>query len=258
MATFLFDKTIFGPVKSRRLGVSLGINLLPNSRKVCNFNCIYCECGWTPQKQGNERLPSALEVTRQLEAKLLEMSSHSITPDVITFAGNGEPTLHPDFYKITSEVIRLRNQYCPEAKIALLSNATTLKKKGVIEAMQKIDKYILKLDSGIEKTCIRLNKPIGKFSLSILINQLKGIHKKLTIQTLFIKGMYEGELIDNTSMQEIDAWLKLIDTIKPEEVMVYTIDRDTPVKGLTKVPLPELKRIALLVEERGFKATVSS
>ena len=146
MATFLFNETIFGPIKSRRLGISLGINLLPNCRKVCNFNCIYCECGWTQDSNEKGKMPTFQEVSTLLESKLIEMSAKSIVPDVITFAGNGEPTLHPDFSKITSEVIRLRNQYFPKAKIALLSNASTLAKKGVIESMMQMDKFILKLD----------------------------------------------------------------------------------------------------------------
>jgi wyosine [tRNA(Phe)-imidazoG37] synthetase (radical SAM superfamily) len=257
MATFLFDKTIFGPVKSRRLGISLGINLLPNDSKMCNFNCIYCECGWTPTHAGKQELPSATRVASLLEAKLIEMKQSAELPDVITFAGNGEPTLHPDFLVITKEVVRLRNTYCPNAGIALLSNATTLSREGVLEALQLIDKNILKLDSGIEKTCMLLNKPVGAFDLDLLVQKLKSIRHNLSIQTLFVRGLYDGQTIDNTTEDEITAWLKQIEAIQPAEVMVYSIARDTPVAGLIKVPVAELKRIAAHVEKLGIKASVS-
>jgi wyosine [tRNA(Phe)-imidazoG37] synthetase (radical SAM superfamily) len=258
MATFLFDKTIFGPVISRRLGTSLGINLLPNDSKVCNFNCVYCECGWTPNGIGKQTLPTLKEVSFLLEEKLKEMESSSAMPDTITFAGNGEPTLHPDFLNITKKVIQLRNQYCSNASVAVLSNATTLSRPGVNEALKLVDKCLLKLDSGIEKTCIALNRPVGNFSLPELVNRLKSIHENLTIQTLFVRGTYENVTIDNTTEPEVNAWLSLIKDIHPVEVMLYTIARDTAASGLIKVQAEELKTIASMVEKLGIKTTVSA
>ena len=173
MSTFLFDKTIFGPVISRRLGISLGINLMPNTRKICNFNCIYCECGWTYNSVSNEKLPSSSEVKELLENKLQNMKQLSQPLDVLTFAGNGEPTMHPEFSKIIDDTILLRNKYFPGVKIAVLSNSSFIHKKEVFEALNKIEMNILKIDSAFEDTCRLLNKPVGHFSISELIERFQ-------------------------------------------------------------------------------------
>lgn len=257
MSTFLFDEIIFGPVKSRRLGVSLGINLLPVARKICNFNCIYCECGWT----GNTidgRIPSREEVYKALDDKLSEMKKHGKAPDVITYAGNGEPTLHPDFPGIIDDSIELRNKYFPGAQIAVLSNATNLKRPGIKEALLKVDKNILKIDSAFDSTIQVHNRPLVKTDVRELIEDLTSFNGKVIVQTLFLRGMCDGEQIDNTTEEEISAWLTAIETIKPEEVMIYTISRDTPQGSeLEKVPLKELKEIASRVEKLGIKTQVS-
>ena len=259
MATFLFDKIIFGPVKSRRLGISLGINLLPSSRKVCNFNCIYCECGWTMNSSAEAGdLPSREEVYRALETKLSLMKDRNQHPDVITYAGNGEPTLHPEFPGIIDDSLKLRDKYFPEAKIAVLSNSTAITSQKARAALMKVDSNILKLDSAFDLTVKIHNQPGVNVKVGELIKNLSELNGRLIIQTLFLRGTYKGKTIDNTTPEEISAWLKAIDMIKPSEVMVYTISRDTPEGGeLRKVPLKELRHIASLVEMLGIATQVS-
>lgn len=259
MSTFLFDKIIFGPVKSRRLGVSLGINLLPATRKVCNFNCIYCECGWTQKTDiKGEKLPTRKEVYEALEKKLASMKEKQQVPDVITYAGNGEPTLHPEFPGIIDDSIKLRNKYFPHAKIAVLSNSTAVKKPEVKKALLKVDSNILKLDSAFDLTVKIHNQPKVNIKVEELIKDLKDFRGELIVQTLFLRGTFEGKTIDNTTPEEIDAWLKAINKIRPAEVMIYTISRDTPEGGqLKKVPLAELNLIAALVNKLGIKTQVS-
>ena len=259
MATFLFNDIIFGPVKSRRLGVSLGINLLPTKKKICNFNCIYCECGWTRDIEiAVSRPPSREEVYNALDLKLSELKKKNHTPDVITYAGNGEPTLHPDFPGIIDDTLSLRNKYFPEARVAVLSNATTISNPLIKAALLKVDQNILKLDSAFESTIKLHNQPIVDINVEELINNLSGFEGKVIIQTLFLRGTHNGKLIDNTTQVEIDAWLKAIERIKPSEVMIYTISRDTPEGArLNKIPLTELKKIAALVESIGIKTQVS-
>jgi len=259
MATFLFDEIIFGPVKSRRLGVSLGINLLPVKRKICNFNCIYCECGWTRDiKKAVSHLPSREEVYNALERKLSELKKKSRAPDVITYAGNGEPTLHPDFPGIIDDSISLRDKYFPGAKIAVLSNSTTIGNPLVKAALLKVDMNILKLDSAFDSTIKIHNQPRINFNVEEIIKDLIAFRGKVIIQTLFLRGIHNGKAIDNTTPVEIIAWLKAIERIKPSEVMIYTISRDTPEGSqLNKVSLKELKGIASLVESMGIRTQVS-
>lgn len=259
MSTFLFNDIIFGPVKSRRLGISLGINLLPVNRKICNFNCIYCECGWTnsPEK-AESHLPGRIEVFNALNDKLSEMKEKNLPPDVITFAGNGEPTLHPDFSGIIDDSILLRNRYFPNAKIAVLSNATTILDPLVKAALLKADKNILKLDSAFDSTVKIHNQPQVSLNVGDLIKNLRGFEGNLIIQTLFLRGIFNGAVVDNTTQVEINAWLKAIERIKPSEVMIYTISRDTPDGGqLNKIPVKELREIAARVEKLGIKTQVS-
>jgi wyosine [tRNA(Phe)-imidazoG37] synthetase (radical SAM superfamily) len=258
MATFLFDEIIFGPVKSRRLGVSLGINLLPVDSKVCSFNCIYCECGRNPgQRASKASLPTRSEVKIKLEEVLKEMRSINRFPDVITFAGNGEPTLHPQFGHIIDDTIALRDLYTPHARIAVLSNATMLHRSSVFEALLKVDDNIQKLDSGVEDTVRIMDCPAANFSLSKTVSLLRKFEGKVTIQTMFIKASYLGRNIDNTTETEIEAWIEMLKEIKPSEVMIYTIARDTPVKTIEKVNLSRLNEIAKKVKQAGFKIQVS-
>lgn len=260
MATFLFDQTIFGPVLSRRLGVSLGINLLPNTSKLCSFDCIYCECGWNPDpRKVKAVLPSREEVFTQLDSRLKAMVLQEQLPDVLTFAGNGEPTMHPDFAGIIDDTIALRNLYAPKASIAVLSNSTMLFKAPVVAALKKVDDNILKLDSGMPETIRIMNQPVGPFSLDRLVEQLKAFDGKLVIQTMFLRGSYQGASFDNTTDEELEAWMVLLKEIKPERLMVYTIARDTPLATLQKVPLAELEQIALKVKNNlGIAVEVSA
>ena len=258
MSTFLFDKIVFGPVKSRRLGVSLGINLLPVDRKLCNFDCVYCECGLNIKGSGNSPLPLRKEVYEALELKLTEMQQSGETPDVITFAGNGEPTMHPDFDAIIQDTIDLRNKFFPQSQISVLSNSTMLHKPSVVEALKKVDQNILKLDSGLLSTIIKLNKPTGNYDLVKIIAQLKEFQGNLIIQTMFTRGEVDGTMIDNTLEEDVCSWQKTIETIKPKMVMIYTIDRDTPFDGLKKIPKSELESIAQRIKLLGIDMQVSA
>lgn len=258
MSTFLFDKIIFGPVKSRRLGVSLGVNLLPTNIKVCSFDCIYCECGWTPKKYSEKiQLPTRNEIREKLEIKLNEMASQSQLPDVITFAGNGEPTLHPSFAEIIDDTITLRNKLSPNARIAVLSNATMLHKKAVFNALLKIEDNIQKLDSAFKTTIDLIDCPKGSFDIEKVIDQLTAFNGKVTIQTMFIKGSFKDKIVDNTTDIEISAWLNLLKKIKPAQVMIYTIARDTPLETLSRISTEKLNAIADEVIKAGIPAQVS-
>lgn len=255
--TFLFDSVVFGPVHSRRLGVSLGINLLPTAYKYCSFNCIYCECGWTKTREnGKVEFPPAAIVKEYLEKKLHDMKEKNELPEAISFAGNGEPTLHPDFAKIIDITIELRNKYSPQSKIAVLSNATMLHIPEVVNALKKVDSNILKLDAGTEETYKKINQPITEISLKEIVKNLKQFKSNLIIQTLFIRGNYNNNQIDNTTDAEIKAWLSHIEELKPKEVMIYPIARSTPAGNLEKVSLKELEGIAEKVRNLGFHVNV--
>lgn len=258
MPVFLFDEIIFGPVNSRRLGVSLGINLLPLNYKYCNFDCIYCECGRTFKDQfTDKRFHSREEVKLKLESVLKKMKDEGNAPDVITFAGNGEPTIHPDFEGIIDDTIEIRNTYFQQARIAVLSNATVIHKASVFRALNKIEDNILKLDSAFDSTVKILNNPPKNFSVNKLVENLKQFKGNLIIQTMFVKGNYKGNPIDNSIDEEVNAWLKLLPEINPKQVMVYTIERDTPSPGLQKVEPEKLNEIADKVKQIGIDVQVS-
>jgi wyosine [tRNA(Phe)-imidazoG37] synthetase (radical SAM superfamily) len=257
MSTFLFDKIIFGPVQSRRLGTSLGINLLPVNAKICTFNCIYCECGFNFKPQ-EAHIPTREEVKNALRITLSEMKTGKKKLDVITFAGNGEPTIHSDFAAIIDDTIALRNEFFPEAKISVLSNSTQIHKPDVFEALSKVENNILKIDSAVDATIRLLNQP-GSTSLSAtwLIDHLKRFNGNLILQTLFLQGEIEGEKIDNTSPGEVKAWLQAIEEIHPKQVMIYTLARDTPAKDLKKASHEQLVEIADKVKALGVDVSVS-
>jgi len=259
MATFLFDKIIFGPVKSRRLGISLGINLLPTESKLCNFNCIYCECGWTDTDVPTEKkkFHTRETVKEALENKLIEMHAKGETPDVITFAGNGEPTMHPHFAGIIDDTIEIRDKHFPNARIAVLSNATMLHKKAVVTALRKADQNILKIDSAFEETINILNLPKKPIMVDKLVEQLDQFEGDFILQTMFVKGEYKGQHVDNTTDEELEAWLEILNWLKPNEVMIYTIARDTPLNTLEKISQEKLEEIAHMVNNLGIKSQVS-
>ena len=258
MATFLFDKIIFGPVNSRRLGISLGINLLPTTSKVCTFDCIYCECGWNGKNESHEKLPSRADVKRLLEEKLTEMAKSNKVPDVITFAGNGEPTVHPAFSEIIDDTLELRNRLCPNAKVAVLSNATRIDRDAVFNALLKVDQAILKLDAANDSIVQTLNQPVQQYSVAQKVAELKRFNGKFILQTLFIQGEYNGINIDNSTAEEVAKWIKIVEELHPSEVMVYTISRDTPAEGLKKVSSHRLNQIAQHVRDLGISVSVSS
>ncbi|MFI3314506.1 MAG: radical SAM protein [Rikenellaceae bacterium] len=258
MSTSLFDKIIFGPIKSRRLGISLGVNLLPTYGKICNFNCIYCECGWNEQSRGQKlRFNDKDDVVSTLEAKLGMMSESGEGLDVITFAGNGEPTMHPDFDFVVSNTVELRNRYYPLAKVAVLTNATMLKSEKVRNALSLVDRPILKIDSANESTIKLLNQPNQTYSLSDVIENIKLLKGEKIIQTMFLRGEYNGNMVDNTTTPEIEAWLDVLRQIKPDMVMIYSIDRDTPADNLGKIGFEELNKIATFVRELGIECSVA-
>jgi wyosine [tRNA(Phe)-imidazoG37] synthetase (radical SAM superfamily) len=258
MATFLFDKIIFGPVRSRRLGNSLGINLLPSDNKWCSFNCIYCECGWTSVgPYYREGYPPRPVIREELEKKLLLMRSGNELPDTITFAGNGEPTLHPEFAGIIADTLDLRNLYAPDASIAVLSNGTMLDDPDVFKALERVDQSILKIDSAREETMRLLNQPGEGFSLKRLVANIRRFNGRFVLQTLFVRGTYNGTEVDNTSPEELKLWLGLVKSLNPRQVMVYTIARDTPALGLEKIPETKLHEIALSVKKMGIDVQVS-
>ncbi len=252
--SFLFHDVIFGPVRSRRLGLSLGINLLPLHRKYCSFNCIYCECGWTPsQAREGMELPSRAEVASFLEQKLKELAAGNYLPDAITYAGNGEPTLHPEFSAIVDDTLRLRNQYSPHSVVTVLSNASRIDDPAVFEALLKLDHNILKLDAGTDKTFRILNNPVEAFDFSHMISGLMKFNGNLIIQTMFLRGVIKGQVVDNTTTNEVEAWIKHLKAIRPKAVMIYPIARETPAKDLEKISREEMERIAGLVRQAGME-----
>lgn len=249
MQTVLFTSTIFGPIHSRRLGTSLGINLMPNDGKVCSFDCLYCEAGYNAQGIGTTGVPKRETVKKQLKNKLQEMKAAGEKLDVITFSGNGEPTLHPQFKEIVHDVLNLRKQYYPEAKVTVLSNATMAGKPSVIAALKQVDNNILKLDSAVARTMRQINRPTSPNVLPAgIIEDLKAFGGKCIVQTMMVRGEHDGQIIDNTIDGEIEALINAYLTIQPREIMLYTIDRKTPEEKLEKVPVEELKRIARHIE----------
>ncbi|MBQ6078965.1 MAG: radical SAM protein [Muribaculaceae bacterium] len=259
MQTVIFHSTIYGPVHSRRLGMSLGINLMPNDGKICSFDCVYCEAGFNAQGPGKDGLPSRETVKRQLRNVLNEMKQAGQTLDVITFSGNGEPTLHPDFKKIVEDVLRLRTEFFPDAKVTVLSNSTMAGKKTVADALLKVDNNILKLDSAIPHTFIAINRPVSPNCLPEgVIADLKKFQGQCVVQTIMIRGEYDGKHFDNTTDEELDALLRAYKEIQPREVMLYSIDRKTPAENLEKISKQELERIAKRFRDGGIKVQVNA
>ena len=249
--SILFESLVFGPISSRRLGNSLGVNLMPEIGKICSFDCIYCECGWNPEKRNTSRLPKKEIFEKVLEDKLKELVGTN-EPDSITFSGNGEPTLHPDFAEIIDITIRLRDIYVPKAKISVLTNGTMLHKKDVFDAMSKIDNNIIKIDGGTYGTIKSINKPNIDFDLEEYIETLEKYNGNLIIQTCFLRGEHNGVIIDNTTKKEISLWTEHIKKIKPRKTMIYAIERETPEKNLEKVGITELEQIAEPLRQLGF------
>ncbi len=250
----LFDSIIYGPIHSRRLGVSLGVNLMPITAKLCTFDCVYCECGWN-QPVLHPNLPTRADVCAALESQL----SAAIEPiDVITFSGNGEPTMHPDFLGIIQDTCALRDQYCPKAKVSVLSNSTQLGRTDVIEALRLCDNRILKLDSAIDATMRLIDKPVNaQLTVKQIVQWLSIFDGDFTLQTCFLRGEYQGQTIDNTTPEELTAWYEMVDYLHPKQVMIYVIDRVTPLETLEKIPAETMEKIAIPLREKGIDVIVS-
>ena len=253
----LFDQIIFGPIRSRRLGLSLGVNLLPTDAKICSFDCIYCECGFNTTIH-DATIPTREQVREALDGKLIQMIAANEIPDVITFAGNGEPTLHAQFEEIIYDTLELRDRHCPTAKVSVLSNSTRIHKPSVFRALNRVDNNILKFDAATEHTLNLIDRPTGKGpSVSLLIEHLQQFNGNLIIQTMFLRGAFEGVYFDNTTDEELSAWINALQLIRPKKVMIYSIDRETPAQGLEKVSLDELNIIAEKLRAHGFEVSVA-
>lgn len=258
MQTVLFTSIIFGPIHSRRLGTSLGVNLMPADGKVCSFDCLYCEAGFNAQGPGTKGIPPRSEVARLLEDKLAEMRNQNLQLDVITFSGNGEPTLHPDFNGVVDDVLLLRDKYYPEAKVSVLSNATRLQSTSVVEALRKVDNNILKLDSALDETVKIIDRPVSpEYRVADVVEGMKQFDGHCIVQTMMLRGEHNGITIDNTTDCEIEALINACKDIAPREVMLYSIDRKTPAEHLVKVQRDELEKIAQRFIDAGLKVQVS-
>lgn len=250
----LFDSIVYGPIRSRRLGVSLGVNLMPTDAKLCSFDCVYCECGWN-QPVLHPQLPTRQQVREALNSQL---STANCQLDVITFSGNGEPTMHPDFLGIIQDTCALRNQYCPAAKVSVLSNSTQLGRVEVVQALKLCDNRILKLDSAIDATMRLIDKPVNPhLTVAQVMEWLQQFDGDFTLQTCFLQGDYHGQVIDNTTPEELAAWYQAVEILHPKQVMIYVIDRTTPLQTLEKIPAEQMQAIAKPLLDKGIDVIIS-
>ena len=250
----LFPSIVYGPIRSRRLGVSLGVNLMPTDAKLCSFDCVYCECGWN-QPVLHPQLPTRQQVREALNSQLSIVNSQL---DVITFSGNGEPTMHPDFLGIIQDTCALRDQYCPNAKVSVLSNSTQLGRVEVVQALKLCDNRILKLDSAIDATMRLIDKPINPhLTVAQVMEWLQQFDGDFTLQTCFLRGDYHGQVIDNTTSEELAAWYQAVEILHPKQVMIYVIDRATPLQTLEKIPAEQMQAIAKPLLDKGVEVIIS-
>lgn len=247
-----FDEIVFGPIHSRRLGSSLGVNVLPVKGKLCNFDCIYCECGWNRDGRSDNRFPSASEVEAALEAKLKALETEGAGVDSITFSGNGEPTLNPQFAQIVDITLRLRDRFCPQAKVSVLSNATMLDRPEVLAALKKIDNPILKIDASSDGLVKQINKPQGSYSLRRVIEGLKSFDGNFILQTMFLKS----DSFDTAAEEALRGWHDIVRQVHPREIMVYTIDRETPDSTLRKCSVEEMEKFVAPLVQEGYKVQI--
>lgn len=243
---------VFGPIRSRRLGSSLGINLLPRNGKICNFDCIYCECGWNRDGMEDRVLPSPEDLRRDLTAKLRQCRAEGTPIDSITFAGDGEPTLHPDFPEIVDITIALRDEYYPEARISVLSNATRIGRDEVFRALRKTDNPILKIDAPTDELAARINRPQCDYSVNQVVEDLRRFDGDFVLQTMFLRGPD----FDSSAPEVLDGWMRIVRELRPREIMVYTIDRETPMKGLEKISAAEMEQMVRPLTDEGFRIQI--
>lgn len=247
------ETLVFGPIHSRRLGSSLGINLLPERGKLCNFDCIYCECGWNADGLGDRRLPTAEELREALRAKLTACREAGTPIDSITFSGDGEPTLNPEFPEMIDITLALRDVFFPAAKVSILSNATRIGREAVFEALRKVDNPILKIDAATTELVRRINRPVGGgYDLDEVVANLRRFEGNFVLQTMFLRCPD----FDSTAPENVEGWLRIVRELRPREVMVYTVDRETPLKGIAKVSPEEMAEIVRPLEEEGFKIQI--
>ena len=248
-----FDDIVFGPIHSRRLGSSLGINLLPHDGKLCNFDCIYCECGWNRDGVVRHRvMPVAADVGKALESRLLQCREQGTHIDSITFSGNGEPTLNPDFPSIIDTVIALRDRLCPEARVSVLSNATMLGREEILLSLKKVDNPVLKLDAPTDAGVAAVNGPAGKYSVHEVIGHLKKFEGDFILQTMFLKA--PG--YDSSDPANLNAWMDAVRELGPREIMVYTLDRETPMKGLEKFTVEQMSDMVKPLVDEGYHVQI--
>ena len=254
----LFNEIAYGPIHSRRLGTSLGMELMPLEHKLCTFNCVYCECGWnTPVSR--PKLPTREEVKAALEKKLSAICIQHSALDVITFSGNGEPTLHPDFLGIIEDTCALRDQYCPKAKVSVLSNSTQLGRADVVKALRKCDNRILKLDAATDEMMRRIDLPVNEgLTVAQIMAWLAQFDGDFTLQTCFLRGEHAGKRIDNTTPEELAAWYQAVDILHPKQIMIYVIDRKTPEENLSKISREEMDSIAAPLIAKGYDVIISA
>ena len=247
-----FEEIVFGPIFSRRLGSSLGVNILPTVGKLCSFDCIYCECGWNKDGKSDGKFPRLAEVEAALEAKLSKAAEEGVPVDSITFSGNGEPTVNPDFPQIVDATVRLRDKYFPQAKVSVLSNAVLVGRKDIAEALKKVDNPILKIDASSDELIEKMNKPVGAYRLSEIVEALKGFDGNFVLQTMFLKSPD----FDTASKDALDGWMNIVRELRPREIMVYTIDRETPDKSLGKYTVEEMTAFVQPLLDEGFKIQI--
>ena len=246
------EEVVFGPIRSRRLGSSLGINLLPEKGKICTFDCIYCECGWNKDGHNDTQLPSAEKVRKALETKLQHCLAVNVPIDSITFSGDGEPTINPEFPQIIDDTIRLRNQYYPNSKITVLSNATMVHKPEVFNALRKVDNPTMKIDAPTNELIEKINHPAPGYDIHRVVEALKQFNGDFIMQTMFLKS----KDFDSSSPEVLNGWMEIVRTLKPREIMVYTIDRPTPEEGLQKFTVEEMRALVLPLINEGFSIQI--
>ena len=242
------EETVFGPIHSRRLGSSLGINLLPEKGKICTFDCIYCECGWNKDGRNDTQLPSAEKVRKALETKLQQCQKDGVNIDSITFSGDGEPTINPEFPQIIDDTIALRNQYYPDSKITVLSNATMVHKPEVFNALRKVDNPTMKIDAPTNELVEKINHPAPGYDVNRVVEALKQFNGDFILQTMFLKS----KDFDSSSAEMLNGWMDIVRILKPREIMVYTIDRPTPEEGLQKFTVEEMRRLVQPLIDEGL------
>ena len=247
-----FDDIVFGPIFSRRLGSSLGVNILPSKGKLCNFDCVYCECGWNKDGIADRRFPTYEEVVTAFEDKMSSLSAEGTKVDSITFSGNGEPTMHPDFPKIVDAVLNCRDRFFPQAKVSVLSNAYLVGRPSVAEALKRVDNPILKIDASSDELVRQINKPVGAYRLADIVNALKGFDGNFILQTMFLRSPE----FDTAAPEALQKWMDIVRELHPREIMVYTIDRETPDKSLGKYTVEEMTALVKPLLDEGYKIQI--